>query len=686
MEDKIFKILSLNVNHMSNLGGLIDIIRLHQPHLVALQEVVQTTEELSFLVSRLNYNAYCSQSETGSSGLAFVYSTTLTVIDILPLEPGRLLQINLSDSFCVINVYGHSGSQGRAERRRLYGETLLRNLGHRASLPLLVGDFNCVLDRKDTLENFKNKHCPALSDLVRVFGYQDGFRVMNPITIDFTYSNPGHFPSRLDRVYFPPNWLELARSVCHFPTLSDHKAVIINLFWKAPQRLPVRKSPYWKLNTRILSDADFLPNFERLWRTLAAKIGTYSGPAAWWEEHAKPGITDFLKRFSKMKAEARKSTRDFLYHSLDIALSEQNWNEIRYIRSRISDMTTEDLFGYTLRSREKAYAEEERGSLYHVAREARRGKDSCLSSLQLPDGTTERDQTAVEEAVVNFFQALFGGQHRSPRDRAAGEPVVTGEDFVPDETHLGEFLEGVGCLDPSLAATLDVDLSLDELNTALDTCSNQRSPGLDGLPYEFYTRVRHVIGPVLLSVFQEQLDSECLIKSNREGVTRLLNKVSPQVPRVDQLRPITLLSCDYKILSKIITARLNNVMTSVTKSGQLCGVAPKNILFGATSLLSSISYVEEFNIPAYIISFDIFKAYDKTSVNFIIKVMRKMKFGERFISFVKTLHKDVSTCFILETLSRRVPVKISVRQGDPAAMPLFLLNIEPLLPCCYGKR
>ena len=52
------------------------------------------------------------------------------------------------------------------------------------------------------------------------------------------------------------------------------------------------------------------------------------------------------------------------------------------------------------------------------------------------------------------------------------------------------------------------------------------------------------------------------------------------MPRVDQLRPITLLNLDYKILSKVITNRLLRVMGEVVRSGQSCSVPGQNILFG----------------------------------------------------------------------------------------------------------
>jgi hypothetical protein len=151
------------------------------------------------------------------------------------------------------------------------------------------------------------------------------------------------------------------------------------------------------------------------------------------------------------------------------------------------------------------------------------------------------------------------------------------------------------------------------------------------------------------------------------------------VPSTNQLRPITLLSTDYKIATKVLVGRLSKVLPSVLTSGQLCSNTPKNILFGASNILSTIDYINQNNLSGYLLSFDIFKAYDKTTINFVIKVMEKMNFGENFCKWIETCHRDITTCFILKTLSRDMEVNISIRQGDPLAMPLFLLNMEPFL-------
>ena len=110
------------------------------------------------------------------------------------------------------------------------------------------------------------------------------------------------------------------------------------------------------------------------------------------------------------------------------------------------------------------------------------------------------------------------------------------------------------------------------------SCANGKSPGLDGLTYEFFKRTWHVIGQTFTKVLQTQLDREILMKSGRQGATRLIPKVDG-VPDVTELRPITLLQVDYRLLSKCLAVRLHLVMEEVVEPGQL-GTAGRNILTG----------------------------------------------------------------------------------------------------------
>ena len=124
------------------------------------------------------------------------------------------------------------------------------------------------------------------------------------------------------------------------------------------------------------------------------------------------------------------------------------------------------------------------------------------------------------------------------------------------------------------------DMTYDEVTQIVKECPTGRSPGLDGLPYEFYQATWEVIGKDFTEVIKTQLRNFTLIESGKHGVTVLPSKVSG-VPFVTDLRPLTLLCCDYRILSKGLNGRLHPVMGEVIKSSQLAtGKKEKNIITG----------------------------------------------------------------------------------------------------------
>ena len=223
------------------------------------------------------------------------------------------------------------------------------------------------------------------------------------------------------------------------------------------------------------------------------------------------------------------------------------------------------------------------------------------------------------------------------------------------------------------------DLSYEEIkNIVKKDCDHNKSPGLDGLSYEFYQVTWDIIGNDFVEVLQAQLHRIRLCESNRHGATRLGSKVNG-VPMVSELRPITLLNCDYKILSKAFVQRLNPVMPDIIKSGQLCSIDQKNILFGIANIISSIDYIEAHKVPAYMASLDMFKAYDRVMLDYLVKVMAAMKFPAVFIQWILMLHDGATTCFLLNFLTNPIKVLFSIRQGDPLSMLLYIIYIEPLL-------
>ena len=123
---------------------------------------------------------------------------------------------------------------------------------------------------------------------------------------------------------------------------------------------------------------------------------------------------------------------------------------------------------------------------------------------------------------------------------------------------------------------LHEDAAFEEIDDIIKQCDNNKAPGLDGLSYEFYKATWELIRVIFVMVLQCQLDRIKIVESNTIGATRLSYKVAG-IPQVDELRPLTLLNCDYRIVSKFLVRRMKPVLPLVIKSGQLCTVGKKNI-------------------------------------------------------------------------------------------------------------
>ena len=102
-------------------------------------------------------------------------------------------------------------------------------------------------------------------------------------------------------------------------------------------------------------------------------------------------------------------------------------------------------------------------------------------------------------------------------------------------------------------------------------------------------------------------------------------------------------------------------------------------MFGVSNIMSSMEYVKAEGKGGCLLSLDFFKAYDRVFLGFLLKVMDRMNFGQKFCQWISMLHANARTCFVLEGMTRFIDLTFSIRQGDPLSMVLYILYVEPLL-------
>ena len=84
---------------------------------------------------------------------------------------------------------------------------------------------------------------------------------------------------------------------------------------------------------------------------------------------------------------------------------------------------------------------------------------------------------------------------------------------------------------------------------------------------------------------------------------------------------------------------------------------------------------------------DWYKAFDLVSMDFILKALRRLGFGDSFVNWVSILYTDIeSSVQINNILSDFFPVTRSVRQGCPLSMGLFIIYQEAFYRAMVKSR
>ena len=190
MEVTSFKLISQNIASSKRVERIQDIVKSECPDLLFLQEVTLKTAELKAALQGTMYSGQCNIdiANPSSPGTATVWRTDLPTPQVTDLVTCQLqaVQIGLQT---FLNVYAPSGSLNRRARASLFHQDMFPYLlqNQQGLLPVLSGDWNCLLSARDTTANFREKFSKELDQIIKVFKYSDSFCKVHPLKEDFTF-------------------------------------------------------------------------------------------------------------------------------------------------------------------------------------------------------------------------------------------------------------------------------------------------------------------------------------------------------------------------------------------------------------------------------------------------------------------------------------------------------------------
>lgn len=512
---------------------------------------------------------------------------------------------------------------------------------------LLIGDFNEVLDASE-----RGSQIVSTNGINAFKSFLQDLELMEipSSNSNFTWFR-GQSKSNIDRMFIHSQWLTIfpALQISHLKrSLSDHCPILVQSKVKNWGPRPFRFVDAWLTH----------PGCMKLIKET-------------WSQSGNCGVMEKMKRVkSKLKC---WNVAEFGH--IDKKIQELE-NKIQNIDSIANDrllvtgeiderrdaqmelwqwMKRKESF-WAQQSRSKWLREGDRNTRYfHVTASLRR-RNNNINSLTCDNRLLDTPEE-IKEAAVIFFRNLFKEEHKN-------RPVFGDLHFK--KLNLEQGVE------------LTAPFSHSEIDEAVASCDSSKAPGPDGFNFKFVKNAWEVIKEDVYNTVNEFWGSSRLPHGCNTAFIALIPKISTPESFKD-FRPISMVGCVYKIISKMLARRLQTVMNTLIGPHQSSFIKGRQILDGALIAGEIIDSCKKNKNEAVILKLDFHKAFDSVSWDFIEWTLEQMNFPEQWRKWMKACVMSANASILING-SQTVPIKLhwGLRQGDPLSPFLFDIIAEPL--------
>ena len=601
-----------------------------------------------------------------SAGIAALLLDDIPLNRVIRDPCGRYLMLDFAlPTMHLLLVAVYAPASDPPSRKRFFNDlkTKIASLLEEDQSLVLLGDFNMVETLKCDRDTCRPRHDPSLPQfhsLKHTLDLEDIWRKQHPHATQYTFTSPTGHRSRIDRAYTSRDIRALVSHTSIVPFVhSDHDVLCLRL---TSTSIRLGKGR-WRLDKTILPSPAYHTLISDFWTEWRARRASYDSVLDWWDA-GKLRIQRLSSDFARQARLAPLIRIDSLRKRLRNASHKPTSPSFTLLTAKLStelaSLERRQAQRSLLAAKTQWVEQGEKCTKFFLNLQKKQRQATTIPSLLSPDGTLLDTTPQIVSSTHDFYSHLYSTK--------------------PTSNNLQNiFLSYLDrSLSPAESSSCEGPITLPELDSALRQLNLNKSPGLDGLPVEFYTTFWPLLKSDLHAVSTYAFTHTSLSSSQQHAVLTLLPKTG-DLRLLRNWRPLSLLNVDYKLFAKVISNRLFRVLPSLVHEDQTCSISNRQIAHNLSLIRDFIAYSKIENIPASLLTLDQKKAFDQVDHAFLRKILNRFNLGPDFLRWFDVLYANAFSCaYVNNTLSSPFPICRGVRQGCPLAPLLYVLYVEVL--------
>ncbi|KAL2922721.1 LINE-1 retrotransposable element ORF2 protein [Bienertia sinuspersici] len=370
-------------------------------------------------------------------------------------------------------------------------------------------------------------------------------------------------------------------------------------------------------------------------------------------------------QFSNIHLETEDAHKSLLQVQKELQDNPTN-SDLRIKERRVTELYRKKLHCYVQFLQQKARIKwlqegDDNTALFHRSLRAKRLRSNLYSIFDM-QGQQQKDPDSGSKAFLEYYEHLIGSTDEGERQKVLREVVEVGP-----------------MLNAAQQDRLMTPFTRAEVKEAIFSMDGSKAPGPDGFNAQFYKDNWDIVSELVTKAVLEFFEKGKLLKEINATFISLIPKTDrPQ--NVSEFRPIACCNVIYKCITKMICARMKEVLQNIIAENQGAFVHGRYIIHNVMVCQDMVRHYGRKNTSSgCMIKLDLRKAYDTVNWDFLEEMLLALGFPSTFTQWIMSCVSSAKYSLIINGYPYGyASFKRGLRQGDPMSPLLFVVCMEYL--------